>query len=662
MGGFQPPKPRANDTKNTIAEPLSSSERPAHPLLQNKDAAGQWKLRRLSRAMSSITRKIRGGIRCLNENGWRYTLKHAFQKVSAQIHYKVAWLRAVKSGLNKTPRHPRLIVCVTSSPARIRYTDRTIQSLLRQSVRADRCILWLAKEAFPGGELSLPTRLTVLGQYGLEIRWHSANSADQVLISALSEFPNDIILTASDAYLYHADMIATLFATYQKNPDLIHCLRASKLRYLAEKADLQQVGDHNGYQIPSYLNMPLIGTGCLFPPAALSVLELDQACFASFAAEADDMRSWLLAAINDVKVNVIDPPYDHAHDFYILQNKTDTAHTDEQSQSMHVFDLSGVFAAYPEIQARIQNEQSEMALFEVALSIPQEQKDYNYFKNLDSSLYRAEITLWYQAIMQKRLDLDHPKTYNEKLQWMKLYDSTPLKAMLTDKYSVRDWIAARIGSQYLVKLLGVWDAVDDIDLSNLPDRFVLKATHGSNWVIVVKDKTKIDWKTAKKKMRQWLNTNFAFVTGLELHYKHIPARIIAEEYLENTDADLYDYKFWCFEGKVHSILFLSERNTGGLKMSFFNPQWERMDLSYDYPRHEKQIQRPAQLEQMIALSERIAKGFPHARVDLYLLNNGEIKFGEITFTSASGACNWNPPEADIMLGEQFTLPEASPLP
>jgi len=191
---------------------------------------------------------------------------------------------------------------------------------------------------------------------------------------------------------------------------------------------------------------------------------------------------------------------------------------------------------------------------------------------------------------------------------------------------------------------------------------VLKATHGSNWVIVVKDKTKIDWKTAKKKMRQWLNTNFAFVTGLELHYKHIPARIIAEEYLENTDADLYDYKFWCFEGKVHSILFLSERNTGGLKMSFFNPQWERMDLSYDYPRHEKQIQRPAQLEQMIALSERIAKGFPHARVDLYLLNNGEIKFGEITFTSASGACNWNPPEADIMLGEQFTLPEASPLP
>ena len=97
MGGFQPSKPRANDTKNTIAEPLYSSERPAHPLLQNKDAEGQRKFHRLGRAMSSITRKIRGGIRCLNENGWRYTLKHAFQKISAQIHYKIAWLRPVKS-------------------------------------------------------------------------------------------------------------------------------------------------------------------------------------------------------------------------------------------------------------------------------------------------------------------------------------------------------------------------------------------------------------------------------------------------------------------------------------------------------------------------------------------------------------------------------------
>jgi hypothetical protein len=109
-------------------------------------------------------------------------------------------------------------------------------------------------------------------------------------------------------------------------------------------------------------------------------------------------------------------------------------------------------------------------------------------------------------------------------------------------------------------------------------------------------------------MRQWLITNFAFVTGLELHYKRIPPRIIAEEYLENSDGDIYDYKLWCFEGKVHSVMFLSERKTGDLKMAFYNQDWERLDLSYHFTRDPKQMPRPEQLEQMIAISERLSEG------------------------------------------------------
>lgn len=290
-------------------------------------------------------------------------------------------------------------------------------------------------------------------------------------------------------------------------------------------------------------------------------------------------------------------------------------------------------------------------------------KDYNYYQNLPPKIriYRSELCEWYERIMGEKLNLKSPQTYNEKIQWLKLYDSTPLKTQLADKYLVRDYVKEKIGEEYLIPLLGVYDSFDEIDFDALPNSFVLKANHGCGWNIIVKDKNSFDKVDAKQKFDAWMNTNFAFSNGFELHYYNIKPKIIAEEYLENGNDDLYDYKVFCFDGKAESVMFLSERKIG-LKMAFYDKEWHKLPFVYSYPRNEDEICRPNNLEHILGLAEKLSHGFAHVRVDFYVLNDGRIKFGEMTFTSASGISKWNPPEQDRIYGELIKLPKKSPLP
>ncbi|HHY83210.1 MAG TPA: glycosyl transferase [Clostridiales bacterium] len=283
-----------------------------------------------------------------------------------------------------------------------------------------------------------------------------------------------------------------------------------------------------------------------------------------------------------------------------------------------------------------------------------ERLDYYRYCRMDNKAIRHELEKWYKKKTGKTLDLDHPRTFNEKMQWLKLYDSTPLKTRLADKYLVRDWIKEKIGEQYLIPLLGVWNRFEDIDFDTLPNRFVLKATHGCKMNIIVRDKDKLDKKEAARKFHKWLNTNYAYHLGFELMYKDIKPRIIAEEYLEN-DGDLYDYKVWCFHGKAKYIMFLSEREHG-LKMNFYDIDWNLQPFRYNYPGTEKTIEKPNNLNEMIRLAEICAKDFIHVRVDFYRLNDGSIKFGEMTFSSLSGICRWQPEEQDLILGSLIKLP------
>lgn len=280
--------------------------------------------------------------------------------------------------------------------------------------------------------------------------------------------------------------------------------------------------------------------------------------------------------------------------------------------------------------------------------------NYRFFQGLNKEDYPRALSEWYYEYFGKELHLEHPVTYNEKMQWIKLFDNSELKTQLADKYAVREWVEEKIGKEYLIPLLGVWDSFDEIDFEQLPQSFVLKANHGCGYNYIVRNKAEMDYEDAREKFRGWMAENFAF-NSMELQYMNIPHKIIAEEYIENGGGELNDYKIFCFNGKAKYIMFLAERQTH-LKMAFYDLDWNLLPFTYSYPQYTKEVPRPEKLDEMIQVAEKLAEGFNQVRVDLYYLNDGTIKFGEMTMTSASGRCQWNPPEYDEILGKLIELP------
>jgi len=282
-------------------------------------------------------------------------------------------------------------------------------------------------------------------------------------------------------------------------------------------------------------------------------------------------------------------------------------------------------------------------------------KNYKYYKNLSTEKYPFELKEWYEKRTGTYLDLEHPKTYSEKIQWMKLYDRSPIRTLLADKYLVREWVKEKIGEQYLIPLLGVWDKFDKIDFDKLPDKFVLKANHGCSWNIIVKDKTNFDKRTARKKFSRWMSTDFAFCFGFELHYSAIPRKIVAEKYI-GDDKELRDIKFMCFDGKPVFIWNVANRFSGKTR-DFFDLNWNK--LPFNYPENgvecSQNVPRPQRLDEMIELARILSSGIPHVRVDFYDVN-GNIYFGEMTMTSGSGIYKWEPEEYDLKYGKMIKLP------
>ena len=262
-------------------------------------------------------------------------------------------------------------------------------------------------------------------------------------------------------------------------------------------------------------------------------------------------------------------------------------------------------------------------------------------ENIASLNYPRIIRILYKIYTYKDLNLDNPKSFNELMQWIKIYDNSPLKTELTDKYLVREWISKTIGSKYLIPLLGVWDRFDEIDFASLPDAFVLKCNHGCFYNLVVKNKRELNLKKTKRIFDKWMKTNFAFNT-LELQYRDIPRKIIAEKYVEQIDGKLLDYKIHVFHGEPKIIQVIGDRNfeKHTAKECFFTTTWEIIDVplhtynSYDYI-----PPKPDNLNEMLSIARTLGKEFRYVRVDLYDLD-GEIKFGEMTFTPASGYARW----------------------
>lgn len=282
-------------------------------------------------------------------------------------------------------------------------------------------------------------------------------------------------------------------------------------------------------------------------------------------------------------------------------------------------------------------------------------KDYKYYVHLKSKKYTMELAEYYYRKTGNILDINQPRTFNEKIQWIKLFDNSDLKTKLTDKYLVREWIKGKIGEEYLIPLVGVWDKFDDIDFERMPDKFALKANHGSGWNIIVDNKENFDVKEAKKKFDVWLQENYAFQSGFELQYKEIQPKIIAEKYIENANNDLYDYKIYCFNGNPKYIQLIKSRFSTE-EMAFYNLEWEKQNFNRDGVKDIiTKEEPPKKLKEMIEKAKILSKDFLFVRVDFYEVEN-HLYFGEMTFTPSSGFGIWKPNSIDEKLGKYLKIP------
>ena len=268
---------------------------------------------------------------------------------------------------------------------------------------------------------------------------------------------------------------------------------------------------------------------------------------------------------------------------------------------------------------------------------------------------KLAIKLGWYSHMSYRLNLKHPVSYNEKLQWMKLFDHNPSYTQMVDKFAVKDYVANIIGREYVIPTLGVWDSFDDIDFSLLPNQFVLKCTHDSGGLVICKDKSMLDVCAAKAKIENSLAVDF-YAMGREWPYKNVPKRIIAEEYKEDKKTgELRDYKFFCFNGRVKWMFIATERQHHEEPyFDFFDEDFNHLDIRQGHPNAPKIPEKPINFEIMKQLASKLSKNLKQIRVDFYEVD-GKVYFGELTFFHHGGWTPFEPEEWDYIFGKELQL-------
>ncbi len=266
----------------------------------------------------------------------------------------------------------------------------------------------------------------------------------------------------------------------------------------------------------------------------------------------------------------------------------------------------------------------------------------------------------YRIIFNRKLDLENPVTFNEKIQWRKIYDRNPLYTLCSDKYLVREYVKDKIGEEYLVPLLLVTDRPEEINFSNLEIPFIIKLNNGCGKNIIVKDKKEVLESQTKKFCKSWLKEKY-YIYSKEMHYKGIKSCIIIEKLLLDSNGGLpKDYKFHCFGGKVEFIHVVSSRSYG-LRKTIFDTRWKPLPFQNSpvvggrpLYKKEKALKKPRNLNEMLIIAGKLSEDFEYVRVDLYSID-GRIYFGELTFTPGAGFVPFVPDEFDYVYGKKWNL-------
>ena len=546
------------------------------------------------------------------------------------------WENFINKSIDSVCGKNNIIISLTSYPARIGTVNQTVESLLNQTMKADKVILWLAPEQFPNKEADLPQQLLDLRNKGLTIDWYHDIKSYKKLIPTLKKYPDALIVTADDDLLFAPNWLETLYKGYLKHPNDINIHRATKFYY--DKYGFHCIGGGAEFHKDgSSLNKICSGAGAIYPPNCFYKDMLDEDLFLKLAPTNDDQWIWIQAILNGKKIYVVDNNQIKLN-YVPGTQETGLCKINDNGQKLFWKDFNKL-----------------MEYYQSAKNILLQEAQKHKVKKPFVVPYKNDLEQWYTKRFGA-FDLDNPKTFNEKIQWSKIYDSTPIKTKLADKYLVRDWVAEKIGDKYLIPLLGVYDSFEEIDFDKLPNQFVMKCNHGSAMNIVVKDKSKLDLVDVKSKLDKWMHENFAFKVGCELHYRDIPPKIIIEKYMDDGTGDLRDYKFTCFNGEPEFVWIDSDRHTEH-KRNLYDLQWNQMkakvNTNYDtFPSPEK----PKCFDEMVDLAKKLSTGFNYVRVDFYVINDS-VYFGEMTFTSSSGTEDIWPASFERRLYKKFKLPK-----
>lgn len=277
----------------------------------------------------------------------------------------------------------------------------------------------------------------------------------------------------------------------------------------------------------------------------------------------------------------------------------------------------------------------------------------HFGKKLPDALY---LRFRYYEIFGKKLNLNNPQTFNEKLQWLKLYNRKPEHTTMVDKIEAKKWVADKIGKEYIIPTLGVWERAEEINFDSLPDKFVLKTNHDSGAVVICKDKSKLNIEKVRKKLARSLQRDY-YILGREWPYKNVKRKILAEKYMvDESGYELKDFKIFCFDGKPEFIQVDFDRFAeSGHKRNLYSTDWCLLDFQYGYPSDPThRIEKPSNLEEMLKCASVLSEGQPFLRVDFYSIN-GISKFGETTFFPECGLGKFNPSNIDEKYGEKLKV-------
>lgn len=264
------------------------------------------------------------------------------------------------------------------------------------------------------------------------------------------------------------------------------------------------------------------------------------------------------------------------------------------------------------------------------------------------------LKLQYRVNVGKRLNLKEPHTFNEKLQWLKLYNRNPMYTEMVDKYAVRDFVSKKIGEEYLVPLIGAWDDPNDINFESLPRQFVLKCNHDSGSVIICKNKDEFNKTYAVKKLGKKLKRDM-FYWSREWPYKNIKRKIICEKFMKDREFDVLNvFKILNFNNGEQIIQVIQDDKMPNESIDYFDSQWNRLDMRQNFPNSKNPLPKPKTLDKMLDLAQRLSAGFPFLRTDFYEIN-GKVYFSEFTFFSDAGMCRFTPKEWDDELGNRIDI-------